>query len=554
MTQALLDIDNLHVTFSTRRGPVEAVRGVSLSLAAGETLGIVGESGSGKSVTGFAVTRLLDTSGKITAGRITFRDRDITKMSSAGLREMHGSAMAMIFQNPRGALNPIRAIGQQIADAILAHRRISADEARAEALELLRAVQIRDPDKRVSAYPHELSGGMCQRVMIAMAISSNPALLIADEPTTGLDVTTQKIVMDLLASIAAARGMATILITHDLGLAARYCRRVVVMEQGKLVEQADALTLFRSPQHPYTKRLVAASPTATSRVEDLVTGDENLLAAVPALPLPAAANGTPPLLEVRDLVKRFDDGTVGLKTFSMVMAAGESVGLVGESGSGKSTTSRMICRLLDQSEGSINFDGQSISHIPSRDFHRAPQRRDIQIVFQDPNDSLNPRFTAFDCIAHPLMRLAGMRNGDALRKRVQECAHRVGLPANLLERFPHQLSGGQKARIGIARAIACQPRLLVLDEPTAALDVSVQAVVLQLLDKLRREDGLAFLFVSHDLNVVRMMCQRTIVLRNGEIVEEGESHALFENPKSAYTRELVEAVPNIELIEAAVAG
>jgi peptide/nickel transport system ATP-binding protein len=554
MIKPLLDIDNLHVTFSTRRGPVEAVRGVSLSLAAGETLGIVGESGSGKSVTGFAVTRLLDTSGKITAGRITFRDRDITKMSSAGLREMHGSAMAMIFQNPRGALNPIRAIGQQIADAILAHRRISADEARAEALELLRAVQIRDPEKRMSAYPHELSGGMCQRVMIAMAISSNPALLIADEPTTGLDVTTQKIVMDLLASIAAARGMATILITHDLGLAARYCRRVVVMEQGKLVEQAEALTLFRSPQHPYTRRLVAASPTATSRVEDLVSGDENLLATVPALPLPAPVHGTPPLLEVRDLVKRFDDGTVGLKTFSMQLLAGESVGLVGESGSGKSTTSRMICRLLDQSEGSINFDGHSISHIPSRDFHRAPQRRDIQIVFQDPNDSLNPRFNAFDCIAHPLMRLAGMRNGDALRQRVQECAHRVGLPANLLERFPHQLSGGQKARIGIARAIACQPRLLVLDEPTAALDVSVQAVVLQLLDKLRREDGLAFLFVSHDLNVVRMMCQRTIVLRNGEIVEEGESHALFANPQTAYTRELVDAVPNIELIEAAVAG
>jgi peptide/nickel transport system ATP-binding protein len=231
----------------------------------------------------------------------------------------------------------------------------------------------------------------------------------------------------------------------------------------------------------------------------------------------------------------------------MVMAAGESVGLVGESGSGKSTTSRMICRLLDQSEGQINFDGESISHIPAREFHKAPQRRDIQIVFQDPNESLNPRFTAFDCIAHPLMRLAGMRGGDKLRARVNECASRVGLPAELLQRFPHQLSGGQKARIGIARAIACEPRLLVLDEPTAALDVSVQAVVLQLLERLRREDGLSFLFVSHDLNVVRMMCQRTIVLRNGEIVEEGESHALFDNPKTAYTRELVEAVPHIEM-------
>lgn len=544
----LLDIDDLGVTFSTRHGPVEAVRGISLSLAEGETLGIVGESGSGKSVTGFAITRLLERAGRISQGRVTFRGRDITRLTAAGLREMHGSAMAMIFQNPRGALNPIRAIGQQIADAILAHRKISASEARAEALELLNAVKIRDPERRMSAYPHELSGGMCQRVMIAMAISSNPALLIADEPTTGLDVTTQKVVMDLLAGIAAERGMAIILITHDLGLAARYCRRVVVMEKGKLVEQADALTLFHAPQHPYTRRLVAASPTATSRVEDLVTADEKLSTPMaPVPPQPASVHGTPPLLEVLKLVKRFDDGTVGVADFSMVIKPGESVGLVGESGSGKSTTSRMICRLLDPSEGIINFNGESISRISARDFHRAPQRREIQIVFQDPNDSLNPRYTAFDCIAHPLIRLLGMRDGAELRQRVGECAYRVGLPAELLQRFPHQLSGGQKARIGIARAIACRPKLLVLDEPTAALDVSVQAVVLQLLDRLRREDNLSFLFVSHDLNVVRMMCQRTIVLRNGEIVEQGASHALFTDPQTDYTRALVDAVPHIEV-------
>jgi len=547
MTQSLLALSDLHVTFSTRRGPVEAVRGVTLSLGEGEMLGLVGESGSGKSVTGFAITRLLDAAGRITAGNIRFRGQDITKISGGDFRNLHGGAMAMIFQNPRAALNPIRAVGDQIADAITAHKRMSRDEARAEALELLRAVQIRDPEKRMAAYPHELSGGMCQRVMIAMAISCNPALLIADEPTTGLDVTTQKVVMDLLIGIAAERGMATILITHDLGLAARCCRRVVVMEQGRLVEEAEPKTLFHAPQHPYTKRLVAASPTASSRIADLVTEEERgRTIATQVAPRPQPAPGTPPLLEVQKLAKRFDQGAAAVADFSMMISAGESVGLVGESGSGKSTTSRIICRLIDPSEGEIAFEGQSIGHIPARDFHRSPFRKDIQIVFQDPSDSLNPRFTAFDCIAHPLLRLGGMRPGDALRRRVEECAQRVGLGIELLTRFPHQLSGGQKARVGIARAIACRPRLLVLDEPTAALDVSVQAVVLQLLDGLRREDDLAFLFVSHDLNVVRMMCDRTIVLQNGRIVEQGESRAMFDNPQTAYTRELVDAVPHIE--------
>src|SRR5581483_2898550 len=268
-----------------------------------------------------------------------------------------------------------------------------------------------------------------------------------------------------------------------------------------------------------------------------------VLASCKVKPIPPP--GTPPLLDVKSLVKRYDQGAPAVSDLSMTMRVGESVGLVGESGSGKTTTSRMICRLIDASEGEILFDGEAIGQLPARDFHRSPLRKDIQIVFQDPNESLNPRFTAFDCIAHPLLRLVKMRPGEALRQRVEECAQRVGLPVDLLSRFPHQLSGGQKARVGIARAIACRPRLLVLDEPTAALDVSVQAVVLQLLDRLRREDNLALLFVSHDLNVVRMMCERTIVLRNGRIVEQGESRALFDNPQTEYTRELVEAVPHI---------
>ena len=359
----------------------------------------------------------------------------------------------------------------------------------------MQAVQIRDPEKRMRAYPHELSGGMCQRVMIAMAISCNPTLLIADEPTTGLDVTTQKVVMDLLAGIAAERGMATILITHDLGLAARYCRRVVVMEQGRLVEEAAPQTLFRDPQHPYTKRLVAASPTAhlAHRRSGDGRGASQYLAVLAACkPRPAPPPGTPLLLDVQKLAKRFDQGAPAVADFSMTMAAGESVGLVGESGSGKTTTVAHDLPADRSRATAISCStGESIGHLPARDFHRSPVRKDIQIVFQDPNESLNPRFTAFDCIAHPLLRLAGMRPGAALRQRVEECAQRVGLPEDLLQRFPHQLSGGQKARVGIARAIACRPRLLVLDEPTAALDVSVQAVVLQLLDRLRREDNLA---------------------------------------------------------------
>ncbi|KPH81712.1 nickel ABC transporter ATP-binding protein NikE [Bosea vaviloviae] len=566
--EPLLAIEDLHVTFSTRRGLVEAVRGVSFSVAAGETLGVVGESGSGKSVTAFAVTRLLDASGRISGGRIRFGGEDITKASSKQLQRLHGAAISMIFQNPRGALNPIRTVGQQIADAIMAHEPISAGEGRARALDLLKAVLIRDPDKRLDAYPHELSGGMCQRVMIAMAIACAPKLLIADEPTTGLDVTTQKTVMDLLARITAERGMAMILITHDLGLASRYCQRVCVMEQGQVVEEAQPLSLFSAPQHAYTRRLVAASPTATSTIADLApdagdgasrhcerseaiqgTSSEPVWIASSAAPprndeerRAKPMPGTPLLLEVQNLVKRYDRGVVAVNDVSFSIKAGESLGLVGESGCGKSTISRLVCRLIDASEGEILFDGQAIGTLPARDFHRSPLRKDIQIVFQDPTDSLNPRFNAFDCIAHPLRRLLSMKDGAALTARVSECAERAGLPSELLERFPHQLSGGQKARVGIARAIACRPRLLILDEPTAALDVSVQAVILQLLDRLRREDDLALLFVSHDLNVVRMMCERTVVMQNGAIVEQGESLALFAAPQTDYARTLLEAV------------
>ncbi len=547
MTEPLLRVEDLHVSFGTRRGPVEALRGVGFEIRPGDTLGIVGESGSGKSVTAFAITRLLDRAGRITRGRVLFRGRDLVRAAARDVRALHGAQMSMIFQNPRSALNPIRAVGLQLADALRAHVPLSAKAAREKALDLLRAVLIREPERRLDAYPHELSGGMCQRVMIAIAIACEPALLIADEPTTGLDVTTQKTVMDLLARITGERGMATILITHDLGLAAQYCGRVAVMENGLMVEEAAPERLFSDPRHPYTGRLVAASPTPHSRVADLASGCPLRVApaepAAPAEPVGIALPpGTPLLLEVQDLGKSFS-GAMAVEGVSFSMRPGDSLGLVGESGSGKSTMSRMICRLLDASAGDILFDGQSIGAIPARHFHRSPLRPAIQIVFQDPGDSLNPRFSAYDSIARPVHRLTG-RRGAELRDRVAESASRAGLPAHLLERFPHQLSGGQKARVGIARAIAVRPRLLVLDEPTAALDVSVQAVILQLLDRLRREDGLAFLFVSHDLNVVRMMCERTIVLQNGRIVEQGPSASLFADPQTPYTRDLVAAIPH----------
>ncbi len=540
MSETLVSVRDLHVAFSTRRGTVDAVRGVSFDVAPGATLGIVGESGSGKSVTAYAITRLLDRAGRITSGRISYLGQDLGTLTDAEMRRLRGSAISMIFQNPRAALNPIRSVGQQIADALKAHQDLSRAEQRERTARLLRDVMLTDVDRVSRAYPHELSGGMCQRIMIALAIAGDPRLLIADEATTGLDVTTQKVVMDLLADLVARRGMGLILITHDLGLAARYCGEIAVMREGRIVERGAVGTIFGAPRHDYTKRLIAASPSADSRIEDLVPDDKAPGVVAVA---PATARGTTPLLEVSGLFKTFG-GFAAVSDVSFTLAPGESLGLVGESGSGKSTISRVVTRLLDVTGGTIAFKGEDISAVAAARFNAHHARRDIQIVFQDPHESLNPRYTAFDCIAHPLRTLERDMPRRDLDRRVGECAARVGLPAELLTRFPHQLSGGQKARIGIARAIATRPSLLVLDEPTAALDVSVQAVVLRLLDRLRREDGLAFVFVSHDLNVVRMLCDRIVVLKSGKVVEAGQSAEVFANPSSDYTRMLLQAVPS----------
>src|SRR5436190_4829716 len=590
----LLDVNDLTVEFATRRGIVKAVQHVNISLAKGETLGIVGESGSGKSVTSYAVMRILDRAGRIADGSVMLSGIDVKTASEDQVRDLRGREISMIFQNPRAALNPIRKVGDQIEDVLRQHVQQSAVGDRGEkAIEALEQVKIARPRERYHAYPFELSGGMCQRVVIALALACNPQLLIADEPTTGLDVTTQKAVMDLIVELTKRRGMSTILITHDLGLAAAYCDRVVVMEKGRVVETALSADIFARPEHPYTRKLMRATPRLGASLRDLLPEEEAALSPSngvmagldPAIYLSSqdssseamdprvkpggdgAASGesaAKPLLLVDKLVKEYPrQGATAVLTklfgrkppveteqfravdgISFTVGHGESVGLVGESGCGKSTTSMMVMRLLDQTSGRIMFDGDEIGGILPNAFARLPQRKSIQMVFQDPTDSLNPRFTAARAIADPLLQLGGIKGRDALRARCEELAGLVGLPINLLDRFPHQLSGGQKARVGIARAIALHPKLVVLDEPTAALDVSVQAVVLNLLQDLKQSMGMSYLFVSHDLNVVRLLCDRVIVMRAGRIVEQGQSEKVLGDPQDAYTKELLTATPH----------
>jgi peptide/nickel transport system ATP-binding protein len=564
--QPLLDVSDLTVEFSTRRGIVKAVQHVNISVAKGETLGIVGESGSGKSVTSYAVMRILDRAGRIAEGSVMFSGIDVKAASENEMRDLRGREISMIFQNPRAALNPIRKVGDQIEDVLRQHVQQSQVSDRGEkAIEALEQVKIARPRERYHAYPFELSGGMCQRVVIALALACNPQLLIADEPTTGLDVTTQKAVMDLIVELTKRRSMSTILITHDLGLAAAYCDRVVVMEKGRVVETAKSADIFAKPEHAYTKKLMRATPRLGVSLRDLLPEEE--AAALPAASTTtkiAAEGEATPLLLVEKLVKEYPrQGATAVlgKLFSrkppveaeifravdgisFTVGHGESVGLVGESGCGKSTTSMMVMRLLDQTSGRIVFDGDEIGAIMPNSFARLPLRKSIQMVFQDPTDSLNPRFTAARAIVDPIMQLGDIKGRDALRARCEKLAGLVGLPVNLLDRFPHQLSGGQKARVGIARAIALHPKLVILDEPTAALDVSVQAVVLNLLQDLKQSMGMSYLFVSHDLNVVRLLCDRVIVMRAGRIVEQGSSERVLGDPQDAYTKELLTAIPH----------
>ena len=579
----VLEVDNLSVGFRQDAGTFEAVRHLSFGIDRGETLAIVGESGSGKSVTSLTLMRLIEHGGgRILNGSMMFRRRDdrvldLAQASSSVLRSIRGADIAMIFQEPMTSLNPVFTVGHQITEAIVLHQHKSRSEARNETLRLLDLVRIPEA-RRVSArYPHQLSGGMRQRVMIAMALSCKPALLIADEPTTALDVTIQAQILQLIRGLQQEMNMGVIFITHDMGVVAEMADRVLVMYRGEKVEQGQSNALFAAPQHPYTQALLAAVPKlgamqGTTRPakfpvlqayvpdvaeQTVALGDAATLAASKAPAAEGAPSGqpalddtVPPILRVRNLVTRFPvkTGVFGRVTSNVHavegvnfdLHPGETLALVGESGCGKSTTGRSLLRLVESQSGSIEFAGQEISTLQGPALQAL--RRDIQFIFQDPFASLNPRLTVGFSIMEPLL-VHRVAQGAQAQARVAWLLDKVGLPADAARRYPHEFSGGQRQRIAIARALALNPKVVIADESVSALDVSVQAQIINLMLDLQRELGVAYLFISHDMAVVERVSHRVAVMYLGQIVEIGPRSAVFENPRHPYTKKLMSAVP-----------
>ena len=541
MTRApLLSVRDLSVTFNTRAGRVDAVRGLEFDLGPGETLAIVGESGSGKSVTALTIMRLIEREGGQISGSmaLTRRSGEVVDLMTAEdrmLRQIRGNEISMIFQEPMTSLNPVLTIGAQLAEVIILHRRCESGEALEEARRLIERVRIPDAARRLTQYPHELSGGMRQRVMIAMALACQPRLLIADEPTTALDVTVQAEILALIRQLQDEIGMALIFITHDMGVVAEVADRVIVMRHGEKVEENALIPLFATPRNSYTKALLAAVPR-------LGMGSPLLE------PVRADAQ---PVLAVSGLVKRFPlTGGLLKRAVAMVHAVddvsfeirkGETLGLVGESGCGKTTTGRALMRLIEPTEGSIRIAGQEMTGLAGDQLRAA--RRDIQMVFQDPYASLNPRLQIITSVTEPLVIHRPDISADERREIAVELLERVGLKAEHLDRYPHQFSGGQRQRVAIARALALKPKVIVADEPVSALDVSIRAQVIELLVQLQKELGVAYLFISHDMAVVEQMSHRVAVMHMGRIVEIGHSAEVLNRPRHAYTRRLLSSVP-----------
>ncbi|MBO1078073.1 dipeptide ABC transporter ATP-binding protein [Roseomonas haemaphysalidis] len=534
----LLEIENLHVEYGREDKPVHAVRGVTLAVQPGEVVAIVGESGSGKSTTAHAVIHLLS-GGRVSGGAIRFGGEDITRASRGRIAQMRGSAIGLIPQDPGVALNPVLRVGEQVAEVLRLHGRARRAEAAARAVEILRDVGLHDPELRARQYPHELSGGMRQRVLIGIALACQPQLVIADEATSALDVTVQRRVLDLLAEMTARAGTAVLLITHDLGVAADRADRVVVMQNGQVVEQGPAREILERPQHPYTRALLAAAPGLATR-----------RATLPPTPRQGMAAEAPPLLTVSGLCKSFRLGPgrelQAVRDVSFSIPRGQTFSIVGESGSGKSTTARMISRLETATRGSVLFDGVELTALQGEPLRKLRAR--FQLVYQNPYSSLDPRMSIEDILTEPLR---AFRQGDRAARAARAAAllDQVALPRAFLARHPGALSGGQRQRVAIARALALRPDLLVLDEPVSALDVSVQDQILRLLAELQAEFGLTYLMISHDLAVVRQLSHAVGVMYRGHMVEKGACARIFEAPQDPYTQDLLAAIPGGRAVE-----
>jgi len=558
----LLHIENLHIAFKNRTEETTAVSGIDLTLKKGESIGLVGESGSGKSLTALAIMGLLPKQALLRSGKIVFNNTNLLALSSKEMNLLRGQQIAMIFQEPMTSLNPVMRCGKQVAESILRHQKVSSKEAKAQVISLFKQVNLPRPEQIIRAYPHELSGGQKQRVMIAMAIANNPSLLIADEPTTALDVTVQKEILELLDHLRKTKGMSLVFISHDLGVVSRVADRVAVMYKGSIVEQGLCSDVFTHPQHPYTKGLLACRPPLDSRpehlpvIEDFLNGTTELKSTKEILtrnPVDYQLKGLKPALDVTNLTKSYpvERNLLGKVTreikavdeVSFQVYPGETLGLVGESGCGKSTLGRAILQLIQPDEGSILFEGNDLMHI-SRQALKAT-RRNLNIVFQDPYSSLNPRMSIGEAIMEPMKVHKLFKNRKERLTKAAELLERVGLTAQQMNRYPHEFSGGQRQRIVIARALALNPRFIICDEAVSALDVSVQAKVLNLLNELKREFGFTYIFISHDLSVVKYMSDRIMVMKEGKIIEIGNADEIYYHPQSEYTSKLISSLPSL---------
>ncbi len=529
----LIDVRNLSVAFGDGPDATRVVNGVSFHVDKGETVALVGESGSGKTVSAMSILRLLPPAGSHPSGEILFGGTDILKMDGSQLREIRGKRISVIFQEPMTSLNPLHTIEKQVGEIIRLHQSLPEDKTRTLVIELLTKVGIRDPEKRLSAYPHELSGGQRQRVMIAIALANRPDLLIADEPTTALDVTIQAQILELLQSLQKEMGMAMLLITHDLGIVRRMAERVYVMRNGDIVESGTSEEIFTAPKHAYTKHLLEAEPKGMPPATD------------PSRPVVVETDDLKVWFPIKQgLLQRTVDHVKAVDGLSMKLRAGETLGVVGESGSGKTTLGLAILRLIS-SQGPIAYVGKRIDSLTNKEMR--PLRKEMQIVFQDPYGSLSPRLTVGQIIEEGLLIQNPEFDEDQRRDRVSAELKEVGLDPAWQDRYPHEFSGGQRQRIAIARAMVLQPKFVMLDEPTSALDMSVQAQIVDLLRNLQSRHGLAYLFISHDLKVVRALCNYVIVMKNGKVVEEGPARDIFEKPQDEYTKALLAAAFDIKV-------